>query len=1447
MRSPLPKFRMCAFIGVSILLLGVGADAQESPKPTSREPETNKPKVPVAKKLQTTAAPAETEDDLDKASATESDKDSPEQVQKRDEWFYKQRSSVNGRIPAGARFKAFQHMQRMMQAEGKLVRQSDGLYAATIPQAGPVVGGTWSSLGPAPTAGGFFSPVSGRIEAIAIDPSDPTGNTVLIGGAQGGIWRTTDGTATWTPTGDSNPSLAMGSIAFAPSACNPTPGSCTVYAGTGEQASIGFDVYSGAGVLKSTDHGQTWTQTCVTPSSTCPFLGPFTNTLNFGFFNDGGARISYIAVNPTNPNLVLVGAQIPRVGGTTSETAGGIYCSSDGGTTWTSLLIGEAGSFVGFASPTVAYAALGRPSGTATGAPNPNGIYRASNANASSCPAIGFQLVTPPTTQSMGRIDVGIAPSDATGNTVYVSIANATTNSATNLGVFVTTNGGVSWTQTAAPDICRQQCWYDNVVKVDPSNKDTVFIGGSSVATSTAFEWVMRSTNGTSGGAFSPAIPTSPGGGDPSLPHVDQHAMAFFKPTSGVFAGKVLLYLGNDGGLWRTQDAEASTVTWTNLNPGLNLTQFYPNLSVNPSNPTIAYGGAQDNGSQVQVGSQGNNWRDNGRCGDGGQTAVDFQVPTSVYITCQFIRVLFSPSGGTDPNSYVPIGGGINPSGTDSVDFIPPIATDPSTPGRVYFGTDHVYQSSDNGSTFTAISGVLPTRSGNYLTAFGVSPNNPAVVYAGANGGDIFVATNVAPGSASFSQVAGQSQHPVRNVTALAVDPHDPTGNTVYAAFSGFAVSGQDTLGHVFVSLNGGAGWADVSCTNFGSCQTPNATDLPNIPVNDLVVDPDLAGTIYAATDIGIFQGICVGTACTWNTLGTGLPNVSVLSLKLHEPSRTLVAGTHGRGAWSLVLTNFSFPAGPHISSLSPFSVQAFATSPLPLTVNGSGLTGATAVQWKAGSGTTALTPTVLSDSQVTATVPVSLLASGGTVQVSVSVGAANSNSLTFVVPSASPTISSVSPTNTPANVNSADIPVIVTGTNFTVSSQVMLNPDYSPTNFQPHGKVLIPTTFKSATQLSATIPGSFMTGYGSLNSVGVRTLPPGGGITLSPPVGPTPLPTFTVVASPPANDNFASAMPFTSLGGQLIVDSSAATTESTDPILPCVTQQAVGNGKNGSYNTVWFTFTPNSSGTIADLSTQFSNYDTTLAVFTKTAGILTLVPNACNDDINPGVVVQSDLQNIAVTSGTTYYIMVGAFGPPNPNPIALGGYSNITLSFTPGPPDFTITSSGTTTQTVPAGQTATFTNVISIAAQNGFSSQVNVSCALPVNATSTTCSVNPASFPTGSGTASVAVTTMARGAVPPSWPRLRFISRPQFLPILLFMILLSVLLIGLARTRRRRFAGAVPLAILILLLTMEAIGCGSSSSSPPPTGTPAGTYTVTVTATSGTLTHTSTLSVTVQ
>jgi hypothetical protein len=184
---------------------------------------------------------------------------------------------------------------------------------------------------------------------------------------------------------------------------------------------------------------------------------------------------------------------------------------------------------------------------------------------------------------------------------------------------------------------------------------------------------------------------------------------------------------------------------------------------------------------------------------------------------------------------------------------------------------------------------------------------------------------------------------------------------------------------------------------------------------------------------------------------------------------------------------------------------------------------------------------------------------------------------------------------------------------------------------------------------------------------------------------------------------------------------------------------------------------------------------------------------------------------------------------------------------------DFSVANRGITSQTVVAGGMAQYINDIAVTPFFGFSSAVNLTCTVPANLT--TCNVNPNSLTTSTGVniASVAVTTQAHGLVPLLWPRVRFISWPQFLPVLLFAILLSAILLRFAQTGRQRFVGAVPLAILVLLLTMQAIGCGGSGytapppPTPPPAGTATGTYTVTVTATSGSLTHTTNLTLVVQ
>jgi len=1260
------SFLALAFIAGALFLTSA-AMGQQKQAPNGDATASTKFPAAKAKAQPPGTVPGNADADGDTQSKQDKEeKDSPDAIRKREEWFYKQRASVNGHIPGGARLKALQHMQRMMAAEGKLILRPDGSYAVAGPQAGSTSFPAWSSIGPTPTTGGTFSPVTGRITTIAVDPSDATGNTVLIGGAQGGIWRSTDAGVTWTAVGDQNASLAMGSIAFAPSQQG------TVYAGTGEQASIGFDIYYGAGVLKSTDHGQTWTQTCTVAGPTCPFIGPYTNGLNpsFGFFNFGGAHISYVAVNPTNPNLILVSAQFLVEG-----PQEGVYCSNNGGATWTNILPDEMATFVGFASSSVAFAARGNPFGSSPGAPHGNGIYKSTNA--SSCSATFTPQSTGlPAQSTMGRMDLGISPNYASDSTVYASIADGTQASNTNLGVWVTTNGGTNWTETAAPDVCQFQCWYDNVIKVDPTNKNYVFFGGSSVSDSGGNPmWVVRTTTG--GTSWSTVIPSQLGAG---LPHVDTHALAFFRLPSG----KVRLYLGNDGGIWRTDDAEASTITWANLNDSLlTLTQFYPSISINTSSPSIAFAGTQDNGSQNYQG--GVSWVDNNLCGDGASTAVDAVVPSTVYIGCATgYQVNASYQNGA-VGTFSPAVNGVDPA--DTANFVPPLATDPNTANLLYFGTTKIYQSFDAANTWTALTAPLVSAPGDVLTTIAVEPGNPNVVYTGSSAGEVFAAQTATTESAFFQ--VGEFPIAPRAVTGIAIDPADSSGNTAYVALSGFSFNGTDPVGNTVTDLRGHifkitnanmttqATFTDVSCST-ADCSKPAATDLPNIPANDVLIDPDVPGTIYAATDLGVYVGNCTAMPCTWSTLGTALPHVAVLSLRLHEASRTLFAATHGRGVWNIALNNFAF-TGPRIFSLTPTSAKAGAAQ-LTLTVAGTGLTGGTA--YFAG---TALATTVVSDSQITATVPASLLATAGSQGITVTTGnpaSATSNSVPFEVLAASPTI-----TNCASSVPAATTASCGTPVQTTTASPVQLT--LTGTNFANSAKTLIDgssagisSQTNSATKVTATVPGSLLGPYGSTNDLTVLNAPPGGGKSAAL--------TFQIVAPPPVNDAIANAINITTLSFNDVKDSSGATTAGNDPVPSCLTQYSSGQGNtgghpNGMYSTIWYQFTPIFSANL-EVDTVGSSYDTVLSIWTGSPGSFTSV--ACNDDINPGIVTQSQISSVALTAGTTYYIMVSSFGPPDPNPIALGGKSVLNFAYNGGL-NLTPTITSLSPNTLPSGSPA--------------------------------------------------------------------------------------------------------------------------------------------------------------
>ena len=552
------------------------------------------------------------------------------------------------------------------------------LFAAQV-SAAPAAATDAVELGPAPTVEGF-NPYTGRVSAAVCSSTDP--DRYFVSGADGGVWRTTDGGQSWTPLTDFMPTTAIGALALDPNNEN------VIYAGTGEANYANHSRY-GLGLFKSTDGGDTWTHLAEDTFA--------------------GRTFSRIVVDPQDP-LVLYAA-IARAGGFPELAAAkghpgaegpvGVFRSEDGGQTWVHLTNGlpnlaATDLALDPVTPSTLYAGIGH----IFGDPG-NGIYRTTNGGDSWTKLSGGLP-----TSTLGRISVAVAPSNP--DRLYALLtnpANFTGGGAATLGIYRSDNGGATWTQlTPLAGLQATYGWFLSVITVQPTNPDVVFMGGVTL---------YRSDNaGVSWNFITP-------------PHVDMHALAWDA------AGRLIC--GNDGGVHRTSNLGNS---WTAKNAGLGIIQFYAGLSVHPTDDDYFLGGTQDNGSSIRD-QDSDEWVQVFG-GDGGWTQIRPDWPALVYVEFQGTGNLYrSTTGGS---SFGFIGSGINTS--DRNCFLPPYVIDPNQTTRMYYGTHRLYRSLNAGQSWSPLSGDLTGGGSAAIRSLAVAPSDSSVIYVATNDARVLRSTD---------------------------------------------------------------------------------------------------------------------------------------------------------------------------------------------------------------------------------------------------------------------------------------------------------------------------------------------------------------------------------------------------------------------------------------------------------------------------------------------------------------------------------------------------------------------------------------------------------------------------------------------------------------------------------------------------------------------------------
>ena len=754
-------------------------------------------------------------------------------------WMFSVLGSPFGRLAAPAR----RQFEEMMNAAHRR--------SAPMP-ANLLSGFQWRTIGP-------FR--GGRVAAATGVPGRP--NEFYFGAVNGGVWKSIDAGRVWEPVFDSQPVASIGAIAVAPSAPD------VVYVGSGESTlrdSTGF----GNGMYKSTDAGKSWTH-----------LGL-----------EGTQHIGKIAVDPRNPDVVFVAA-IGQLYAANDER--GVYRSHDGGRSWEKVLFKgpDVGAVEVVIDPTNSqnvYAGLWntrRPpwfTYSPTNGPG-GGIYKSTDGGTT-----WAQLTAGLPKEGIGRTGIAIAASDprrmyAVVDCLLAENAPAGSHNAPTAGTsidksvprqggfFRSDDAGATWTRLSSDESLWGRGWYFCKLAVDPTDADTVYVCNVSVSRT------------SDGGKHWVTVRGSPGGDDYHQPWIspdDTNTMI----------------VASDQGAVITRNAKASdpkALTWSSwLNQPT--AQMY-HISVDYRTPYWVTGAQQDSGA-IAVRSRGkfaevstHDWEPIAPGGESGYTAGDALHPGIVFGgTGERWNIATNTQlrGTTAPKAAG--------KEVDRADWTQPLVFSKADPRTLYYASQFLYKSTDGAKSWRQISrdltranpGIPQTldaeaaahidRNGKRGVIYTIAPSpvKAPVVWVGTDDGSIW---RTPDDGRTWVNVTPAAMTAWSRVTMLEASHADP--NVAYASVDRHQL--QDFEPYIYRTRDSGKSWQPIT------------NGLPRgLYVHTVKEDPKMPGTLFAGTERGAF--ISVDDGDQWEPLQLNLPVTSVRDFEIHDDD--LIVGTHGRGIW---------------------------------------------------------------------------------------------------------------------------------------------------------------------------------------------------------------------------------------------------------------------------------------------------------------------------------------------------------------------------------------------------------------------------------------------------------------------------------------------------------------------------------------------------------------------